>query len=42
VAIWGKLTGKQLASDIRDLMSDLLHVPKVEQDLSLQANKPGS
>ncbi|MFS2197729.1 hypothetical protein ACCD00_04295 [Pseudomonas sp. Pseusp3] len=31
VAIWGKLTEKQLASDIRELMSDLLHVPKVEQ-----------
>ncbi|WP_313497359.1 HEAT repeat domain-containing protein [Pseudoxanthomonas mexicana] len=31
VAIWGKLTEKQLASDIRALMSDLLHVPKVEQ-----------
>lgn len=31
VAIWGKLTEKQLASDIRGLMSDLLHVPKVEQ-----------
>lgn len=31
VAIWGKLTEKQLASEIRALMSDLLHVPKVEQ-----------
>jgi hypothetical protein len=31
VAIWGKLTEKQLASDIRELMSDLLHVPKAEQ-----------
>ena len=31
VAIWGKLTEKQLASDIRELMSDLLHVPKIEQ-----------
>lgn len=31
VAIWGKLTEKQLGSDIRELMSDLLHVPKVEQ-----------
>ncbi|OBR79251.1 hypothetical protein A7D35_00040 [Xanthomonas arboricola] len=31
VAIWGKLTEKHLASDIRALMSDLLHVPKVEQ-----------
>ncbi len=32
VAIWGKLTEKQLAAEIRTLMSDLLHVPKVEQD----------
>ena len=31
VAIWGKLTEKQLASDIREIMSDLLHVPKIEQ-----------
>lgn len=31
VAIWGKLTENRLASEIRDLMSDLLHVPKVEQ-----------
>ncbi|WP_245515282.1 hypothetical protein [Rhizobium deserti] len=36
VAIWGKLTEKQLASDIRALMSDLLHVPKVEQQNLLQ------
>lgn len=32
VAIWGKLTEKQLAADIRTLMSDLLHVPRVEQE----------
>jgi len=31
VAIWGKLTEKQLAADIRALISDVLHVPKVEQ-----------
>jgi hypothetical protein len=31
VAIWGQLTENQLASNIRELMSDLLHVPKVEQ-----------
>jgi len=31
IAIWGKLTEKQLASDIRGTMSDLLHVPKIEQ-----------
>lgn len=36
VAIWGKLTAKQLASDIRELMSDLLHVPKVEQQALLE------
>lgn len=36
VAIWGKLTEKQLASDIRELMSDLLHVPKVEQQKLLE------
>lgn len=36
VAIWGKLTEKQLASDIRALMSDLLHVPKVEQQKLLE------
>lgn len=36
VAIWGKLTEKQLASDIRALMSDLLHVPKVEQQNLIQ------
>lgn len=35
VAIWGKLTEKQLAADIRELMSDLLHVPKVEQQALL-------
>lgn len=35
VAIWGKLTEKQLAADIRTLMSDLLHVPRVEQDCLL-------
>lgn len=32
VAIWGSLTEKQLAADLRDLMSDLLHVPKARQD----------
>lgn len=31
VAIWGSLTEKQLASDLRDMMSDLLHVPKPRQ-----------
>ena len=31
IAIWGKLTERQLASEIRALMSDLLHVPKAEQ-----------
>lgn len=31
VAIWGMLTEKQLASDIREMMSDLLHVPRVDQ-----------
>lgn len=36
VAIWGKLTEKQLASDIRELMFDLLHVPKVEQQALLE------
>ncbi|GEO00567.1 hypothetical protein NSE01_23990 [Novosphingobium sediminis] len=32
VAIWGSLTEKQLAADLRDLMSDLLHVPKARQN----------
>ncbi|HUD90010.1 hypothetical protein [Sphingobium sp.] len=36
VAIWGKLTEKQLASDLRELMSDLLHVPKVDQQALLE------
>ncbi len=36
VAIWGKLTERQLASDIRSLMSDLLHVPKVEHQKLLE------
>ncbi|MGY4395293.1 hypothetical protein ACVWZA_000454 [Sphingomonas sp. UYAg733] len=31
VAIWGSLTEKQLASDLREMMSDLLHVPKTRQ-----------
>jgi hypothetical protein len=31
VGIWGGLTEKQLDSDLRDLMSDLLHVPRPEQ-----------
>lgn len=35
VAIWGKLTEKQLASDLRELMSDLLHVSKTEQSALL-------
>lgn len=36
VAIWGRLTEKQLASDLRELMSDLLHVPRVEQRALLE------
>lgn len=32
VAIWGSLTEKQLAADLRDLMSDLLHVPRARQN----------
>lgn len=32
VAIWGSLTEKQLAADLRDLMSDLLHVPSARQN----------
>lgn len=31
VGIWGGLTERQLESDLRDLMSDLLHVPRPEQ-----------
>lgn len=36
LAIWGGLTDKQLASDMRDLMSDLLHVPKGRQSKLLR------
>lgn len=36
VAIWGKLTEKQLKSDLRELMTDLLHVPKVERGKLLE------
>lgn len=32
VAIWGGLTEKHLASVLRELMSDLLHVPRPNQD----------
>ena len=32
VAIWGSLTEKQLAAELRALMSDLLHVPKARQN----------
>lgn len=32
VAIWGSLTEMQLASNIREMMSDLLHVPKTQQN----------
>ncbi|MBS7596904.1 hypothetical protein [Pseudomonas sp. RC2C2] len=32
VAIWADLTEKQLASDMRELMTDLLHVPRPKQE----------
>ncbi len=37
VAIWGKLTPQQLASSIREKFSDVLHVPRVEQENLLEA-----
>ncbi|WP_447753315.1 nSTAND3 domain-containing NTPase [Sphingopyxis fribergensis] len=37
VAIWGKLTTQQLASEIREKFSDILHVAKVDQTALLSA-----
>ncbi|WP_069374882.1 hypothetical protein [Herbaspirillum seropedicae] len=36
IAIWGKLTSNQLASNIKEMMSDLLHVPKVNHQSLLE------